>query len=278
MDCAANAKGLHVDTLAVVLETPENLALRRLDLSGAGKHDVVVRTLWSGISTGTERLLFSGRMPTFPGMGYPLVPGYETVGEVVEAPRDSGICVGQRVFVPGAQCFGPVRGLFGGAAAHLIAPASRVVPIAQTLGEKGILLALAATAFHARADVQPRRRRPDCRARRSRPFARPTKSAAGGAPPVVWERNPARAGGASGYEVLDPERDSRRDYRTIFDVSGDATILDTLVGRLARAARSCLRASTTRLRPSPFRPPSSARRKFESLRNGARPTLLRSPA
>ena len=30
---------------------------------------------WSGISTGTERLLWSGRMPPFPGLGYPLVPG-----------------------------------------------------------------------------------------------------------------------------------------------------------------------------------------------------------
>jgi myo-inositol-1(or 4)-monophosphatase len=36
--------------------------------------------LHSGISTGTERLLWDGTMPPFPGLGYPLVPGYETVG------------------------------------------------------------------------------------------------------------------------------------------------------------------------------------------------------
>jgi 3-hydroxyethyl bacteriochlorophyllide a dehydrogenase len=59
-------------------------------------------------------------MPDFPGMGYPLVPGYETVGEVIEAGPERGFTVGQRVFAPGATCYGDVRGLFGGAASHLV--------------------------------------------------------------------------------------------------------------------------------------------------------------
>jgi 3-hydroxyethyl bacteriochlorophyllide a dehydrogenase len=50
---------------------------------------------------------------------------------------------------------------------------------------------------------------------------------------MVWETNPARIGGASNYAVCPPTLDSRRDYRTIFDVSGDATLLDTLIARLA---------------------------------------------
>ena len=45
---------------------------------------------WSGISTGTEKLLWSGRMPPFPGMGYPLVPGYESVGRIVAGRRRLG--------------------------------------------------------------------------------------------------------------------------------------------------------------------------------------------
>jgi NADPH:quinone reductase-like Zn-dependent oxidoreductase len=80
---------------------------------------VVVDVEWSGISTGTERLLWSGRMPPFPGMGYPLVPGYESVGRIAMAGEHSGARVGERVFVPGARCFGEIRGLFGGAAAFL---------------------------------------------------------------------------------------------------------------------------------------------------------------
>jgi 3-hydroxyethyl bacteriochlorophyllide a dehydrogenase len=50
---------------------------------------------------------------------------------------------------------------------------------------------------------------------------------------VVWENNPVRVSGARGYTVLDSACDERRDYQSIYDVSGDADILDTLVGRLA---------------------------------------------
>ena len=74
-----------MNTTAVVLQQPERLVLGDLPLSPAGDADVVVETEWSGISTGTERLLWSGRMPQFPGMGYPLVPGYESVGRISAA-------------------------------------------------------------------------------------------------------------------------------------------------------------------------------------------------
>ena len=53
------------------------------------------------------------------------------------------------MFVPGARCFGEVRGLFGGAAARVVVPGARVTRIGDDLGEEGVLLALAATAYHA---------------------------------------------------------------------------------------------------------------------------------
>src|SRR5271165_5504484 len=109
-NCLANSP---LSTLAVVLERPEQLVLSRLDLNVPGDADVVVEMEWSGISTGTERLLWTGTMPAFPGMGYPLVPGYEGVGRITLAGSLSGRSVGERVFVPGARCYGEVRGLFG---------------------------------------------------------------------------------------------------------------------------------------------------------------------
>ena len=220
-----------MDTIAVVLREPERLSLSRLALSPPGDADVVVDIAFSGISTGTERLLWSGRMPPFPGMGYPLVPGYESVGRVMEAGPRSGARVGEQVFVPGARCFGDVRGLFGGAAARVVVPGGRVLPIDDELGERGVLLALAATARHAIAGGQ----KPDLIVGHGvlgRLLAR-LAVVAGGEPPVVWERNPERAAGAIGYRVIDPDSDKRFDYRAIYDVSGDASLLDTLVGRLA---------------------------------------------
>ena len=221
-----------LDTLAVVLQAPECLALSRLDLATPGDDDVVVDIEWSGISTGTERLLYSGRMPHFPGMGYPLVPGYESVGRVSAAGRHSGGRVGDRVFVPGARCFGEVRGLFGGAASRLVVPGAKVVPVEERLGEQAVLLALAATAHHAVSGngASP----PELIVGHGvlgRLLAR--LAVLRGAAPVVWERNPERAAGALGYRVVDPADDQRRDYRVICDVSGDASLLDTLIARLA---------------------------------------------
>ena len=86
-------------TQAVVFESPQQLALSTLALNTPAAADVVVEIDWSGISTGTEKLLWTGNMPSFPGMGYPLVPGYESVGQVVHAGPDSGRRVGDSVFV-----------------------------------------------------------------------------------------------------------------------------------------------------------------------------------
>ena len=220
-------------TLAVVIDAPEQLRLMELELPAPGPDEIVVDIEWSGISTGTERLLWSGRMPSFPGMGYPLVPGYESVGRVAQAAPDTGFAVGDRVFVPGARCFGEVHGLFGGAASRLVVPAARAVRCAASLGEQAVLLALAATARHALGP--PSNAPPDLIVGHGvlgRLLAR-LSLLRGGAPPLVWESNPARRDGAQGYEVVDPAADPRSDYRAIYDVSGDASLLDGLIGRLA---------------------------------------------
>ena len=224
-------------TNAVVLEQPEHLMLSTLDLTAAGDSDVVVDIEFSGISTGTEKLLWTGRMPTFPGMGYPLVPGYESVGRVVAAGPTSTREIGDRVYVPGARCYGEVRGLFGGAASKVVVPGEKVVPISDSLAEKGVLLALAATAYHAVAGggKEAPHRPPDLIVGHGvlgRLLARMVV-AAGYEAPTVWELNPARAQGAQGYAVVSPNDDTRRDYKAIYDVSGDCGILDKAIARLA---------------------------------------------
>ncbi|MGO3930404.1 chlorophyll synthesis pathway protein BchC [Rhodopseudomonas pseudopalustris] len=222
-----------METIAVVLKQPKLVEINRLALTAPTPEDVVVDVAWSGVSTGTERLLWSGRMPAFPGMGYPLVPGYESVGEVVEAGSETDLRPGQMVFVPGAKCFGEVRGLFGASASRLVVAAKRVIPIEKSLGERGILLALAATAYHAIA--APGARSPECIVGHGvlgRLLAR-IAVALGNPPPVVWEKNPIRTGGAMGYSVIDPAEDPRRDYKSIYDVSGDPTLLDSLISRIA---------------------------------------------
>jgi 3-hydroxyethyl bacteriochlorophyllide a dehydrogenase len=218
-----------MNTTAVVLERPGQLALSRIALTEPGDDDLVVEIAWSGISTGTERLLWSGRMPEFPGMGYPLVPGYESVGRVVAARGRNERRVGETVFVPGARCYGEVRGLFGGAASRIVLPAERAVRLDPAVGERGVLLALAATARHAIAGGVPEL--VVGHGVLGRLIAR--LSASVGAPPTVWESDATRREGGAGYAVIDPQADTKRDYHRICDVSGDASLIDTLIGRLA---------------------------------------------
>lgn len=218
---------------AIVLEQPEKIALATLDLDAPGSSDVVVAVEASGVSAGTERLLWSGRMPEFPGMGYPLVPGYEAVGVVVEAGPESGRAVGDRVFAPGARCFGSVRGLFGAASDHLVLPGARTATLSAAFGDSAVLLALAATARHALA--APDARPPELivgHGALGRLLAR-IAIAEGHAAPTVWERSARRRDGAAGYAVISPDNDTRVDYGSIYDASGDAGGLDDWMRRMA---------------------------------------------
>jgi 3-hydroxyethyl bacteriochlorophyllide a dehydrogenase len=267
-----------MNATAVVLDAPELLRLGSLPLIEPTADDVVVDVAWSGISTGTERLLFTGRMPAFPGMGYPLVPGYESIGRVVEAGSHSGFEPGQQVFVPGANCFGPVRGLFGGAASRLVVPGRRVVAVDDALGEQAVLLALAATAYHAVA----------CGGKAEHPappelivghgvlgrlLAR-LNVAAGVTNTVVWETNAARAGGAEGYTVIDPKDDERRNYRVICDVSGDAGLLNTLISRLAPGGEIILAGFYSQALSFDFAPAFMREARIRAAAEWQRPDLL----
>jgi 3-hydroxyethyl bacteriochlorophyllide a dehydrogenase len=233
-----------VDAVAVILEAPERLSLRSLALHPMGSGDVRVEIDWSGVSSGTEKLLWTGRMPAFPGMGYPLVPGYESVGRIVDAGSDARGRIGEWVFVPGASCFRDARGLFGGTARHVVLPAARAIPISESLGRDGVLLALAATAHHAIGLGGV----PDLvigHGVLGRLIARIAIATGGGAP-TVWEVDPARREGC-GYAVIDPAADERRDYRVICDASGAADALDLAFPRLAKGGEVVLAGFYDRL-------------------------------
>ncbi len=225
---------------AVVLESAKTLSVRPVDLTDPEPGDLVIDVAHSGISAGTEKLFWTGEMPPFPGMGYPLIPGYEASGEVVEAPASSAIKVGDTVFVPGSTCAKGVKSLFGGASNRIVCPTDRAISLDSALGPQAALVALAATARHAIAGVGTTL--PDLIVGHGvlgRLLARLTV-AAGGAAPTVWEKAEGRRAGAMGYDVIDPDSDERRDYRSIYDCSGDSKLLNTLIGRLQKGGEIVL--------------------------------------
>ena len=222
---------------AVLFEGPKNIKLSKLEVNEMVDGDIEIEVMYSGISTGTERLLWEGSMPNFPGMGYPLVPGYESVGQIKKNNSKIDFKTDEFVFVPGAYSFKNVRNLFGGSGSRLVVPAERVIKVREQDAQSATLLALAATAYHSvsKGGALNTAEPPDLiigHGIMGRLLARMTV-AAGMPPPTVWEVNPARMNGADGYKVIDPKADARKDYKAIYDVSGDASLLNDLIAHLA---------------------------------------------
>lgn len=137
-----------METRAIVIPAANKIELRNVTLTEPTDDDVLVQTAYTSISAGTERMLLAGRMP-HPMLAFPVIPGYETVGRIVEGgvnvPADT---IGQWVYVGGARCYEGVNPAWGGQAHRLYADHRRVVPLGEVSPEQGVLLALAATALH----------------------------------------------------------------------------------------------------------------------------------
>ena len=108
-------------TRAVVIEKPYKANLREIKLTEPREDAYVARTLFSGISTGTD-------MKTYKGMQhpeqcyYPLVPGYETAGVIVaKGPSsDDRLEVGDRVMINECRQYGDVCAAWGGGSEYTI--------------------------------------------------------------------------------------------------------------------------------------------------------------
>lgn len=129
---------------------PRECALNTVELAIPGPDDCVVRTLWSGISRGTERLVFEGRVPPseqermrapfqqgdFP---FPVQYGYCAVGTVEQGPQAMR---GRTVF-----CLHPHQDVF-------VVPADRLVLVPEAVpARRAVLAANMETALNAHWDA-----------------------------------------------------------------------------------------------------------------------------
>ncbi|WP_079434464.1 zinc-binding alcohol dehydrogenase [Zoogloea sp. LCSB751] len=127
--------------------------IRRTPLRAPGADEVLVRSLRSGISRGTESLVFRGQVPPsqwtaircpfqegdFPG---PLKYGYASVGRVEAGPAT---LLGRRVF-----CLYPHQDCY-------VVPADAVIPLPDAVSDtRGVLAANMETAVNGLWDATPR--------------------------------------------------------------------------------------------------------------------------
>lgn len=147
-------------TQAVVIPEAGKVELQTVSLKAPNPGDVVIQTAYTSISAGTERMLLGGQMP-HPMLQLPVVPGYETVGRIVETGPDVDASrVGEWVYVGGAHCYEGINPAWGGQSATLITGAERVIPLQNVAPDQGVMLALTATSLHGIdvLDVQPGQR------------------------------------------------------------------------------------------------------------------------
>jgi 2-desacetyl-2-hydroxyethyl bacteriochlorophyllide A dehydrogenase len=132
---------------------PGRAEIRAEVVPSPGPADVTIRTLESGISRGTEALVFAGKVPPseWPRMGapfqsgnfpYPVKYGYAAVGIVEEGPAAR---LGQRVF-----CLYPHQTRF-------TVPEAAAIPVPEDVPtHRAVLAAQVETALNASWDAAPR--------------------------------------------------------------------------------------------------------------------------
>ncbi|HEY2790811.1 MAG TPA: dehydrogenase, partial [Micromonosporaceae bacterium] len=140
------------DARAFWLREPGHGEIRSVALSAPGPSEVLVRTLYTGISRGTETLVFAGRVPhdqyeqmqapfqdgDFPA---PVKYGYLNVGVVEQGPSE---LVGRTIF-----------SLYPHQTAYVV-PASAVTPVPDGVpAARAVLAGTVETAVNALWDAAP---------------------------------------------------------------------------------------------------------------------------
>lgn len=145
-------------TKALVTRDNLSFALENVMLSEVGRYDIMVRTVSSGVSIGTELALIRGKLSWGP---YPLVTGYQATGIIEKAGRDvRNLKEGDRVFVRGNKSITLGNGVKatsanGAHASHIVCDASPgspnapgLVPVNVDMGTASIYV-MPAVALHA---------------------------------------------------------------------------------------------------------------------------------
>jgi 2-desacetyl-2-hydroxyethyl bacteriochlorophyllide A dehydrogenase len=138
---------------AIVLSRPGDPVIARVGLPDLGPRDVLVRTLFSGVSTGTDKWVMQGRFTWIP-VEFPLVPGYQRFG-VVEAMGGevSGLSVGQQVVATSSQQFTDACAAWGGHVSLAVSDRDEVFDATGIVPERASLIVSGQVGFNAASRI-----------------------------------------------------------------------------------------------------------------------------
>lgn len=131
---------------AIVFTAPSKVEIADIDIPKPGPGQVLTKTLYSGVSTGTENRVLSGGQA---GGDFPLIPGYENLGQIIEAGSGVNIEAGSTVFVGLGDFTGPYNRCWGGHSQYALRDVSQLVPMPEgTDPAKALYTKVGAIALH----------------------------------------------------------------------------------------------------------------------------------
>jgi 2-desacetyl-2-hydroxyethyl bacteriochlorophyllide A dehydrogenase len=118
--------------------------------------EVLIETLYSSVSPGTELRCLAGRQDQLGDDHFPFIPGYAMVGRVVVPDHRHECPEGTLVFCTGTRRASH-RLAWGGHVSHAVVPVGDVLPLPDTVSPlEASLLKLAAIAYRGVRVTQPR--------------------------------------------------------------------------------------------------------------------------
>lgn len=108
-------------TKAVVFTAVDTYEVMNVEIAGLGAEDILVRTLWTAVSPGTERWTLRGKHI---GTRFPCIPGYHRIG-IVEATGSAVTThkTGDIVYGSSNKVLPPFVNMFGAHIAHSVSAA-----------------------------------------------------------------------------------------------------------------------------------------------------------
>ena len=134
---------------AVVGRRPGDIGCTTLDLAAVGPRQVLVRTLVSGVSTGTDKWVLRGTFG-WSDVRFPAVPGYQRVGIVERLGSEvRDFHVGQQVVTTSGLGYTEVRSMWGAHSSRSISDAADVYDAEGIPAERSALIVVAQVGFNA---------------------------------------------------------------------------------------------------------------------------------
>ncbi len=129
----------------IVFEAPNRVRLGELEVPAPAAGQVLARTFYTGVSTGTETRVLRGSETS----SFPLIPGYENVGQVIEAGAGVSFKPGDLVYVGSSEFTGPYTKCWGAQVEIALANAENLIPVPAELDPlQALYVKLGGIALH----------------------------------------------------------------------------------------------------------------------------------